>query len=951
MVVITPAESLETLRHIHTKLDTHFQRLHDERKQMEPAAPVFALEHDLGRTELQLLCHSVRSTVAQGLGARHRLWWLPYVVYAAEVGYDYVGDEYWRSFEKSTPGWQGDNRRWIKAWFSKFSAHYGGAVPQGAFAEHFTIISWPITHAVLPTYMQRQLAQLLYEFRTGLSSDLLHNPDGLGVRLAARAEGYTERFRIFCQNTALLGQVATALLSGEDEESPYLTSSTLERLVSGLSHERQSRQWLASARRSASQIRASGFKPSPRAGEARSAEDHDRGSSPSDPRLFLRYLDGTWNAYAGFFNLTPLNERLPEAYEELRTMRARVVGASRKLPTGALVYDGQEVRLVAWPDPAKPFVQLERGSKPVNSILADQCVLTTGPWWSFRVQGTGLAVQVKGGFVRPGHHYILVGSATQAPPAVDWCEPTSITASGVKAYRLNAPKRLTDAEAAALVTCGVSAVSAVAIRPVGMVASAWDGEGEAEWLAGEPAMVGIRAELSPSRCVLMVDEVPHFMRWPAGQSELIVVLEGLDAGRHSVTIELYGDGEQRLSTGALSVTVRDPQVRPETATSGEGIRLLASPARPTLAELWNEQATVVVHGPRNAEVELSLTLRAGDGTSLASVRRTARLPITEKAWVEHAKSVKGDQMVKDSYDDAESCVLTVARSGIGLASLSCERGFQPLRWRFLKKHNRAAEATLHDRTDRGSTTVELFTVDEPLRGINYAPDCTITMPPRGGLLRAATGDLEAVAIAPTKPNAVFALGPVRPSFPRSVQSPAAIMRFVRAYQMWATADLPADPFAEHHKHVVLESITRTIVVTVCGARWAKLEHAMENATDLADHIDDMQRAVGESMDQKALATSIGRNLYRWLTPPALLSGFAELMELKLRESGIDGHPSAARFLLMLAGRPGGVIEWDSRDRDHLLERIVASPVLLRSARYAVLATRAINDIQSAGRGF
>jgi hypothetical protein len=206
MADVQSSDALDLLRHFQATLDTHFRNLHESRSKLEPASPVFALEHDLSETNLLLLLGAVRAVIAQGLQARHRLQWLPFVVYAAEEGYDYVGDEYWQSFEQATPGWRNDQRPWLKEQFLKFAKEYGGAVPTGAFAKNFTIIAWPITHAVLPTYLQRQLAQLLYEFRTGLSTSLLSDHHELGIRLAVRAQGYTERFRIFCQNTELLGQ-------------------------------------------------------------------------------------------------------------------------------------------------------------------------------------------------------------------------------------------------------------------------------------------------------------------------------------------------------------------------------------------------------------------------------------------------------------------------------------------------------------------------------------------------------------------------------------------------------------------------------------------------------------------------------------------------------------------------------------------------------------------------
>ena len=227
---------------------------------LSPAPPVFALEHDLGAADLELLKGAIRTVVSWGLQARHRQPWLPFVVYATEHGYDYVGDKYWPPFEANTPGWSYDHRTWLKGQFIKFADAYGGARPTGAFAGNFPIIAWPITHAVLPTYLQRQLAQLLYEFRTGLSTALLSDPAELGSRLEVRARGYTERFRIFCRNTELLGHVGAALLAGEDDESPYLLGRPLSGSLRACRGEQQARRWLASARHTASKVRSSGFK-------------------------------------------------------------------------------------------------------------------------------------------------------------------------------------------------------------------------------------------------------------------------------------------------------------------------------------------------------------------------------------------------------------------------------------------------------------------------------------------------------------------------------------------------------------------------------------------------------------------------------------------------------------------------------------------------------------------
>jgi hypothetical protein len=71
MVDVKSSDPLDVLRHFHTTLDTHFRELHESRSKLEPASPVFALEHDLGEVDLVLLFRAIRAVIARGLLACH----------------------------------------------------------------------------------------------------------------------------------------------------------------------------------------------------------------------------------------------------------------------------------------------------------------------------------------------------------------------------------------------------------------------------------------------------------------------------------------------------------------------------------------------------------------------------------------------------------------------------------------------------------------------------------------------------------------------------------------------------------------------------------------------------------------------------------------------------------------------------------------------------------------
>lgn len=381
--------------------------------------------------------------------------------------------------------------------------------------------------------------------------------------------------------------------------------------------------------------------------------------------------------------------------------------------------------------------------------------------------------------------------------------------------------------------------------------------------------------------------------------------------------------------------------------------MLASPARPTMTELWDERATVTVHGPPGATAEMVVRLLDEGRLELSLVRRRVTLPIDEDGWTGLARGVRVESAFKAHYDDAQWCVVTVQRDGIGMASLNCERDFQPLRWRFRKEHDGSYVARLNDQTDGEKTRVEFFDVGQPLAATRVEQGLEIPLPPRGGLLCATAEGVTAAVLAPTQPNQVVALGAISPHVPYGDRSNAAITRLAEAHWLWMRADLPADPFAVSQQQVALGAITRATSMLLSGSHWAVIERklATADAEWVLDHLDEMEHAIGVSPAHVALGKRISRSLYDWSVPEKILPGFAEVIAPFLRESGID-DPTASRFLLTMAGRLGYITqEWSAEDRSLLLDRIKLSPVLLRAGRYAVIGSRAYADPDEAQRGF
>ena len=237
----------KTLDEWQKREDRHFTHL--ARSRSASNLPIFALEHDLTVNELQEISGLLRERLSLGLPLDTH--WLLWVVYATELGYDYDGDEYWHSFEERTPRWRiRGNRNDLREWFSRFSATYHGVRPTGPWAEWFRNIAWPITHAILPKYLQWQFAKALYNLRYRLAQLRDPSPAPVGRLLAAHAWDASSRFQEFLQQEELAGRIVLALVGNTNVTShDSIQPSTLQRLVSDLERVQSAREWLKETQR------------------------------------------------------------------------------------------------------------------------------------------------------------------------------------------------------------------------------------------------------------------------------------------------------------------------------------------------------------------------------------------------------------------------------------------------------------------------------------------------------------------------------------------------------------------------------------------------------------------------------------------------------------------------------------------------------------------------------
>lgn len=967
------ADRIMDLAAWNARLARHFSLLHEVRHGTWAERPIFALEHGLEADERKAIAVAVRAHIAHSAPSMdHALAW---IVYAAEIGYGFAGDEYWQTFEEQTPVWseRGD-RNWLRDCYRMFEREYGGARPSGAWAEHFSIICWPITHAILPRDLQYQLARILYDLRHSFSTELFESPSKLGEFIAARSWSGNPRFQNLAQETHLVGQIAAALLLDEQHGTSSLIHATaLQRIGIDLERKRQARDWLRRARRSAhdrTQIRGLSFdRPAPptyvRSLDAARTEIAVLGL---EPRLVLRPRNTSrhsWHVSLQIPDLSHLLVRFPKTRDILTGSRCTIAGTSgRPLARGRCLHGTQRVRLARWPRADEVLLQFERSDPQLEYLLRTECLLRSGPSWLFRIASDGLAYELRSLCVRPGEQYLLVSSDGPVQPS-EHLQQVELQCEGVHGALIALPTALTSQWEAQLESLRLGRARQIAVWPAGLGAVSWDGEGRGEWLASERPCLAICADHELGALVVSVGQDRFESHDVAAGATTFVELPQLHVGLHTVRIHTYsGLKGKRQSTDELEVVmrIREPRSWSPGLNSHGPLSVQVDPPSPTLEELWEGRVEVSVRGPAGRHVNCRVSLRDTRDTGSGAATVTKRLPpiplpVTPDTWRRHFG--RHFQNVRDApllYETAQVCEIGFSGEELGAFSVRCEREFTPLRWAVRRDGERYVVRLLDDSGNTTPPQVVRMTFERPMVEESVEHAEAYEVPTSGGLY---VGRHEAISAAVIMPPTVRGFADLRCAshIDTRERSADAVLGAVAVARTWGDARLSGDLFSATRQRQVLQALAAHILSLIGGDIWAVAELSFSRRPN---GFAALKRAVSKRRDEArigetlasdcaALSTatskervqrvaSLATNFHLLPSPPrpaVARRGGAILRGRPTRER----HPKwLSELALRLASNPAVVEEWAGEALRAGTTRLLEVPTLARVARFLVITT-------------
>jgi hypothetical protein len=928
----------------HRQLEGHFRELSRERAAL--GYPVYAFEHGLEPDELELIRRALRSELA-GSGNLNREHWLLWTVLAAEVGYTYDGDEYWDSFASGIPEWRSyGSRDTIRDWFKNFAQHYAGFQPSGRWADHFSIIAWPITHSILPRYLQSHFARHLYELSYDLSAKDNSSTDRIGRILEQRYHGGSSRFENFLQQTALTARLVLAL---RDEDVQGAVSPiyrpTLARITRDLERKGSSRGYLHDARRilrdARLQVRGgpSGY-PS---AQSTSPMGEDK-ALPTGIKLIGRHgQDDSWTLGIALPDFPALLAQTGVAAALLDKTRMRFADRPDGwMPGRALLsYSGSDHALGALPNLDEPMVQFKDPVGLVTALSSHLKMLSRSPWL-LRVHQDGIARQVLGNHVRTGESYLIVTGepiSSDTAPVLGLSEAPCRT-SGVFLYRLETPNAASMLFIQALSKLGFGYALRARVEPVGLVPR-WDVSlGGSVWLPTEEILLRLTAEFAVAEFSLTVGGTKTRISVQDGR-EVIVSLGTLPLGRHVVEIGATAAGVEPGTKGLRAVSpevifleVRSPIPWQKGIQRQAGLRIVLEPIGASLDDLLGKRASLSVHGPadRTALIEVRLYDMAGHLAESAEIGRLD-LPSKDTAMARAIERLANEPL-SEKIQSAPRVELAFSVEELGVVTASFPHRVPPLRWKLAPEGIGFTMRLIDETGVAGDVLVNRYDMAIPDRRVDLAPsDCLrgVLVDAPGALFVARFDGRFYSAFASVPPRerlTAFTDLAVNITLAAPGDSARKIVRLLTILRLWRAAR-PLGSLATLRKTSVLGVIERQIERLACGSRWA--DRAQRYRSGNIAGIEELQGDVGGS---PGFASRMRTTEWTWHSDKARAR--AEFLRLATTY-GVSHDPSLCDLALRLAFQPAAVRVKDKSEAESFVQLGTAG-ILARGAFFAKLTS-------------
>ena len=228
------------IKTIQQRLINNFNSIRENRDTKEH--PIFAIEHKLEKDDLNRYFNFLFENCNQN---NMDEFWILWVIFATERGYNFDGKDYWGNFEDEIKKYSKNknisfsnnlNRQKIGRYFKEFQKKFKGSVKEiksKDLPSNRSIIYFPILHSIIPLNNQQKFFGQISRFANNQIHDLEEVIEYL-KRVNDENEYTTFLYSFFLSDNELLRLILQAFFDRSFEDGSIISSVTLKRIKNDL---------------------------------------------------------------------------------------------------------------------------------------------------------------------------------------------------------------------------------------------------------------------------------------------------------------------------------------------------------------------------------------------------------------------------------------------------------------------------------------------------------------------------------------------------------------------------------------------------------------------------------------------------------------------------------------------------------------------------------------------
>ena len=899
---------------------------------------VHAIEHQLSVDETSALKIALQNDLEsrREISEKHFFVWL---VYAVEIGYEYNGDEYWQSFLTDLPSWKYYGDRYaIKYRFIQFNEQYNGFKPKGPWAEHFSIISWPISNAILPRSLQFQFAIFLYHNRFELAEKQNQSAEEIGQFASGLYDGESKPMKGILEQSKLTGDLVLNLhKQGINTDNLPISKSVFERLCQDI-QKVDVKHYISGFRKTLQEAEfkvSRGLTPSNQSGWVKSSDLQEEPLRRYRPKLTSsRDSAGIWNlglnlhGIAGY--LVKMNLRLQP------TVRVRIAGEEQWRPIAAL-YTYAEKRITKIKTfnaiIGKPVIQFDGEEDVVNKLKE----ISEGPppqkSWLLRIQADGLAHEVISRHVRHQNKYLLLMEKRLSPSIAEKISAVGVECSldGCFAYEIEIGEIIHDSVKNGLELLDIGCKHSIDVIPIGLVARWEDEETSAIWVNGEAVLLQLKSDLELDEYVIKVDAHPEMRIACNLDGNNIVELSELGVGTHKIEVKAVCKQSQEVLETEFFVSVR---VRRHWSLSGNlaaGFNVDINPFTTSIENVLSGRSTIKVSGLDGQKCTISAVFLNHQDKEISKEPLCDFLLPVVLTQGSLALRKLGDCSSKDILENAATVELVFKVPGIGRSKIRFNNRLDPIRWR-LDTSSESKTIRLIDEEDTTSEkNIWKANLIDPCCSIAISYEDAVNgqeVQSPGQLFVCETQGRKIIHIVTSRPKTKITdfsgLGIESPTFSSKIND--SILDLLEFYKFWHLAKMTG-PLSYIQKDRVIRAFELQFFKIFCSSNW--VERMWKYAECDPATLLEQQKCVG-GPEFRGFASQIRTKWQLWKEPD--FENCNAFVDLAIRY-GVTDDSDLARIAFFLAIQPHELDIKEFSDKD-LLSLIKKNLVLWKGAFFA-----------------